>query len=147
MSTSLHAVFKLVSGSVYFVINIFNNHGKKIQFFGSSQNSVSKKSIFGHLEVIFLKSRGWFFPVGTFEKQYFHEKMSSPAGLKKTFSISRKGINFGHFGLPGSTFKDDFLNVPAKFRKILGLCSGEGSKEHCVKFCVFCLQRGLGGGG
>ena len=54
MSKSLHAVFKVVSGSVYFVIVIFNIHGPKMRFSESSQNSISEKSIFGHFEVIFL---------------------------------------------------------------------------------------------
>ena len=54
MNTSLHAVFNLVSGNVYFVIGIFNICGRKMQFSESSQNSISEKSIFGHFEVIFL---------------------------------------------------------------------------------------------
>ena len=54
MSTSLHAIFNVVSGNVYFVIVIFNIHGRKMRFSESSQNPVSEKSIFGHFEVIFL---------------------------------------------------------------------------------------------
>ena len=54
MSTSLHAVFNVVSGNVYFVIVIFNIHGRKMRFSESSQKSISEKSIFGHFEVIFL---------------------------------------------------------------------------------------------
>ena len=54
MSTSLHAVLKVVSGNVYFVIVIFNIRGRKMRFSESSQNSISEKSIFGHFEVIFL---------------------------------------------------------------------------------------------
>ena len=54
MSTSLHAVFDVVSGNVYFVILIFSNCGQKMQFSESSQNSKSEKSIFGQFEVIFL---------------------------------------------------------------------------------------------
>ena len=54
MSTSLHAVFNVVSGNVYFVIVIFNISGRKMRFTESSLNSVSEKSIFGHFEVIFL---------------------------------------------------------------------------------------------
>ena len=53
MSTSLHAVFNLVSGNVYFFIVIFNIHGRKMRFSESSQISMSEKSIFGHFEVIF----------------------------------------------------------------------------------------------
>ena len=54
MSASLHAVFNVVSGNVYFVIVIFNIHGRKMRFSESSQNSMSEKSIFGQFEVIFL---------------------------------------------------------------------------------------------
>ena len=54
MSTSLHAVFNMVSGNVYFVIVIFNSCGRKMQFSESTQKSMSEKSIFGHFEVIFL---------------------------------------------------------------------------------------------
>ena len=54
MSTSLHAVFDVVSGNVYFIILIFSIYGRKMRFSKSSQNSISEKSIFGHFEVIFL---------------------------------------------------------------------------------------------
>ena len=54
MSTSLHAVFNVVSGNVYFVIVILNIQGRKMRFSESTQNFMSEKSIFGHFEVIFL---------------------------------------------------------------------------------------------
>ena len=54
MSTSLDAVFNVVFGNVYFVIVIFTIYGRKMRFSGSTQNSMSEKSIFGHFEVIFL---------------------------------------------------------------------------------------------
>ena len=54
MSTSLHAVFNVVFGNVYFVIVISNIHGRKMRFSESSQNSMSEKWIFGEFEVIFL---------------------------------------------------------------------------------------------
>ena len=44
--------------------------------------------------------------------------MSSLASLKKSYSIFRESTDFGHFWLSGSTFKDNFLNVQAKFQKI-----------------------------
>ena len=53
MSTSLHVVFNVVFGNVYFVIVIFNIHGQKMQFLESTQISLSEKSIFGQFEVIF----------------------------------------------------------------------------------------------
>ena len=54
MSRSLHAVFNVVSGNVYFVIVNFNIHGRKMRFSESTQNFISEKSIFGQFEVIFL---------------------------------------------------------------------------------------------
>ena len=54
MITSLHAVFNVVFGNVYFVILIFNICGQKTRFSESSQNSLSEKSIFGQFEVFFL---------------------------------------------------------------------------------------------
>ena len=54
MSTSLNKVFNLIFGIVYFVVLIFNIHGRKMQFSESSENSESEKSIFGHFNVIFL---------------------------------------------------------------------------------------------
>ena len=64
----------------------------------------------------FFPGRGWLFPVSRFKDFFFNEKMSSPAGLKKKFSLSRKSTGFGHFWLPRSTFKVDFFNVQAKLR-------------------------------
>ena len=52
MSTSLHAVFNIIFGNVYFVIVIFNIQRQKMRFCESTQISLSEKSIFGHFEVI-----------------------------------------------------------------------------------------------
>ena len=54
MSTSLHVVFNVVFGNVYFVIVIFNIRGRKMRFSESTQNFITEKSIFGQFEVIFL---------------------------------------------------------------------------------------------
>ena len=54
MSTSLHAVCTVVSGIVDSVILIFNNDDRKTRVSESSQNSLTKKLIFGQFEVIFL---------------------------------------------------------------------------------------------
>ena len=54
MSTSLHAIFNVVSGIVDFVMVISNVHDRKMRFPENSQNSMSEKSIFGHFEVLFL---------------------------------------------------------------------------------------------
>ena len=91
MSTSLHAVFNVVSGNVYFVVVMFNIYGQKMRFSESTQNSMSEKSIFGHFEVIFFYvsiflRAGWYFPVNAFQEEYFNDKMSSLAGLNKKLS-------------------------------------------------------------
>ena len=54
MSTSSHVAFNSIFGNVYFVIVIFNIHGRKLRLSESSQNSIAEKSIFGHFEVNFL---------------------------------------------------------------------------------------------
>ena len=55
MSTSFHAAFNVIFGNVYFVKVIFNNIcGRKMRLSENSQISISKKSIFGPFEVIFL---------------------------------------------------------------------------------------------
>ena len=54
MNKSLHAIFTVISGNVYFVIVILIIHGRKMRISESSQNSIFEKSIFGQFEVIFL---------------------------------------------------------------------------------------------
>ena len=61
-----------------------------MRFSASSHNSISQKSIFGQIEVIFLNvyffpGRGCLIPVSTFNEECFDEKKSSLAGLKKKF--------------------------------------------------------------
>ena len=131
MSTSLHAVFIVNSGNVYFNIVIFNIHGRKMRFSESSQISISENSIFGQFEVFFSTYKffpGWecLFPVSTFQEKYFNEKMSSVVGLRKRYLIFRGSTDFGHIWLTRSTFKVDFHNVQAKFQKILAHFPGEG---------------------
>ena len=60
MSTSLHEVFKVVYGNVYFVIVILNILGRKMRFSESTQFFMSEKSIFGHFEAFFSTYK--FFP-------------------------------------------------------------------------------------
>ena len=68
---------------------------------------------------IFLAPK-WLFTVSTIEGEFFNEKISSLAGLKKSYALFCKSTDFGHFWLPGSIFKVDFLNVQAKLQKIFG---------------------------
>ena len=151
MSTSLHSFFNNISSNVYFVLVIFTLYSRKLRFSESSQISISGKSIFGHYEVIFLivenffRAQGSLFPVRTIAEEHFNEKMSSLAGLKKSYPIFRKSTDFGHFGLPRSTFKVDFLNVKAKVRKILGQFCGKSCWKNCVKSGAFYLFWPAGG--
>ena len=71
--------------------------------------------------------------------------MSSLPRRRGIYSISRKSTDFGHFWLPKSTFKVDFLNVQARTQKILVQFPGKGCKKHCVHFYVFDLQKGAEG--
>ena len=82
----------------------------------------------------FFPGRGCLFPVSTLKKEYFNEKMSSLAGLTKTYSIFHKSADFGHIWLPNTNFKVDFLNVQAKIQITLGQFRGEGCWDHCVDF-------------
>ena len=99
MSTTLQAIFNVISANVYFVIVIFNIHCRKVRFSASSPNSITEKSIFGHLEVIFLNvyffpGWRWLFCVSTFREKFSDEKMSTLAGLKKSYSISCKSTDY-----------------------------------------------------
>ena len=128
-STSLHGAFNVIFGNVYFVMVILNNCGRKLQLSESSQKSLSEK--FGPFEVNFLNvcifpRAGVVISCFLFNKEYFNEKMSSLVGLEKSYSFFCKSTDFGHFWLPGSTFKVDFLNVQANFQTIIGYFPGVG---------------------
>ena len=125
MSTSSHAIFIVVFGSVYFVVVIFNIFGEKCDFLQVVKIPYPENRLLGNLWSFFSRYKffpewAWLFPVSKLKKKYSDKKMSSLAGLKKRYLISRKSTDSGHFWLPRSTFKVDFLNVPAKIQKILG---------------------------
>ena len=118
MSTSIHAVFNVVFGNVYFVIVNFNILGRKMRFSESTQNFLSEKSIFGHL-VSFFSMYEFFQGGGGIYLLVHLSKSILTKTWAKSYLIFRKNTDFGNFRPPGSTFKVDFLNVQAKFRKIL----------------------------
>ena len=102
-----------------------------MQFSASSQKSTTEKSIFGNFEVIFLIAKnfptaGWLFPVSTMKEEYLIGKISSRADLKKSYLFFRENTNFGCFRLSRSTFKVNFLNVPANFQKVIDQVPGRG---------------------
>ena len=63
---------------------------------------------------------------------------------KKSYSLFRKGIDFGHFWLLGSTFKVDFLNVQSKLQKILGQFPGQVVRNILWNFGIS-ISAGLRG--
>ena len=74
----------------------------------------------------FFPGQGWLIPVSIVKGKFCNEKMSSLAGVKKSYSNFRKSADFVNFWLPGSTFKVDFLNIQTKFWKIVGQFPGGG---------------------
>ena len=88
MSTSLHAVFNVIIGNVYFVIVIFKIHGRKCDFLKVVKIPNPKIRFLINLGSFFstykfFPGRGWLIPVIQFEQNYFNEKVSSLASLKK----------------------------------------------------------------
>ena len=95
-----------------------------MRFSESSQNFPIEKSIFSQFEVHFLDVKLFsgpvvVFPVSTYEEKCFNEKMSSLASFNKNYSFFPESTNFGHFWLPRSVFKVDFLSVQAKFQEMV----------------------------
>ena len=66
MCTRVHVVLKNLFGNVYFVLFIFNIHGREKRYSATSESAIKEKSIFGLFEFIFLTyflflGRGGFF--------------------------------------------------------------------------------------
>ena len=101
-----------------------------MQFSATSQNSISGKSIFGFFDVIFLKIKtfyglGWFFPLVQTKRSFLTERHALLLVSTKSFLVSSKYTDFGHFWPPRNTFKVDFLNVQSNFQKFIGTFTGE----------------------
>ena len=118
-------------------LEVVKNHYPKNRFL------VTLRSFFSSYEIFV--GRRWFFPVSTLKGEYFNEKMSFIVGLKKSYSTFGRSTDFGHFWLPGSNFKVDFLNVQAKFQKILGQFLGEVVRNIALNF-ELSISAGLRGG-
>ena len=100
MSTTLHVVFIVICSNVYFVVVIFTIYGQKCNFLEAVKIPYPKNRFLVILRSLlstdkFFPGQGWLFPVSTSKENYFNEKMSSLAGLKKSFSISYKSTDFG----------------------------------------------------
>ena len=122
MSTPLHAVFNVVSGNVYFVIVTFNICDRKRRSSESTQNSISQNRFLVTLRSFFstykfFLGRGWFFPVSTFKEEYFNEKMSSLAGLKKVIQFYAKVPILAIFDYLGPPSKSIFSTYRQNFEK------------------------------
>ena len=61
--------------------------------------------------MIFSQGGGGYFPVNTFNKEFFNEKMSSLAGLKKVIQFSAKVLILAIFDDLGPPSKSIFSNV------------------------------------
>ena len=56
---------------------------------------VNLRSFFSTYKIF--PGQGWYFPFGAIKEKYFNEKMSSLAGLKKSYSVFRRSTVFGQF--------------------------------------------------
>ena len=65
----------------------------------------------------FLPGRGWLSPVSTVQKEFFNEKKSSLACLKKSYSLFRKSTDFGHFYYLGPPSKSNISMYKQKLEK------------------------------
>ena len=151
MSTSLKAVFNVISGIVYLVIVNFSIHGRKMRFSESCQFSISEKSIFGQFEVILLNvciflTAGLVIPVNTFKEKYFDEKMSSLTDLKKIINFPRK-FRFWPFLTTWVHFQSRFSRRRGKhFEKSLKGLLGEVVRNIMLIFELSMFSDLLGGG-
>ena len=67
----------------------------------------------------FFPGRGWYFPVSTFKQEYFSEKMSSLAGLKKNIQFSARVPILAIFDYLGPHSKSIFSTYRQNFKKSL----------------------------
>ena len=132
MSTSLHAIFNINSGNVYFVIVFPKIHGRKMRFPESGQNSISEKS-------------GWLIPVCTIKEKYFNEKMSSLAGLKKVIQFSAKVPILAIFDYLGPHSKSIFSTYRQNSKKSLVSFLGEVVRNIVLTFQLSIFKNLRGG--
>ena len=122
-NTALNADFNLIFGNVYFVTVLSNTQGQKMRLSASSQNSNSQKSIYlsiwGHFfqRINFFQRKCAYFLLVCLTKTISTKRWALWLLAIKNYLLSCKSTNFGHFWLPRSTFKVDFLNVQPKFWK------------------------------
>ena len=93
----------------------------------------------------FFPGRGWYFPNSTFKKEYFNEKMSTLAGLKKSYSIYRKIPILAIFDYLGPPSKSIFSTYRQNFKKSSVKFLGEVVSSIVLNF-ELCISSGLRGG-
>ena len=91
--------------------------------------------------------RGWFSPVSTLKLQYFNEKMSSLAGLKKSIQFSARVPILGIFDSLGLPSKSIFSIYSQKFEKPLVNFLGEVVTNTVLKFELSIFKTVRRGGG
>ena len=114
-------------------------HIRKIEFRSFWSHFSQRKKIF--------QGKGWIFPVSTFKKEFFNEKVSSLVCLtKKLFSFPQK-YRFWPFLTTCVHLQSQFFQRTGKISKISWSVSwGGGYLEYYVKFWDFYLQKGAAGG-
>ena len=151
MSTSLHAVFNLVSGNIYFVIGIFNIHGQKTRFSESTQNSVSEKSILGHFGVFFSQrinfsqGGGGFFLLVPLSKSILTKRWALWLVSKKAIQFSAKVPILAIFDYLGPHSKSVFSTYRLNFEKSTVNFVGEVVKNIVLNFGLSIFKKRRGG--
>ena len=85
--------------------------------------------------------RGWFSPVSTLKLQYFNEKMSSLAGLKKSIELSARVPILAIFGSLGLPSKSIFSIYSQKIEKSVVSFLGEVVRNTVLKFELSIFKR------
>ena len=96
----------------------------------------------------FFPGREWLFPVSTFIGEYFNEKTSSLAALKRSYSISRKVPILAIFGYLGPPSKSIFSMYRKNIEKSSVRFLGVGIRNIVLNFELTIssgLRRGWGG--
>ena len=117
---------------------------KVVKFqYPKTQFLVSLRSFFSTYKIF--PGRGWFFPVSTFKGEYFNEKMSSLAALKKVIHFSAKVLILAIFDYLGPLSR----SISSTFRQIFKKSSvsflGEVVRNIVLKFRLSIFKKVRGG--
>ena len=150
MSTPFYAVFDLNFSNVYFVIGIFNNRSQKCDFlqvvkfpYPKNRFLVTLRSFFSMYELF--PEQEWFFPVSTFNVEYFNEKMGSLAALEEVIHFPAKVLTLANFGYLGPPWKSIFSTYRQSFKKSSKIYLGKVAENIVLNF-ELSIFSGLRGG-